>query len=94
MRYIIHKKHRIDAGEEKEYILSKRQERHKQIETVLRYVDEFSEIDNEKAREILLLPDDQDYYVSRLFAEMREKALIAEVRRGNNNKVYYGRLLG
>jgi ATP-dependent DNA helicase RecG len=93
VKYIIHKKHRIDAAEEKEYLLSKRQERHKQIETLLRYIDEFAEIDNEKAREILLLPDNQDYYVSRLFAEMKEKSLIVEARRGSNNKMYYGRAM-
>lgn len=94
VKYIIHKKHRIDATEEKEYILSKRQEKHKQIETILRYIDAFSEIDNEKAREILLLPDNQDYYVSRLFGEMKEKVLITEARRGSNNKLFYKRSLG
>lgn len=91
VKYIIHKKRLVDSAEQKDYILSKRQERHKQMETILRYIDEFGEVDNEKAREVLLLPDSQDHYVSKLFGDMREKKLIVEVRRGSNRKVFYGR---
>lgn len=93
VKYIIHKKRLVDSAEQKDYLLSKRQERHKQMETILRYLDEFDEIDNEKAREVLLLPDSQDHYVSKLFGDMREKELIKELRRGANRKVFYGRVL-
>jgi ATP-dependent DNA helicase RecG len=87
-QYIIHKSKLAGIKDEKKYLSLKKQERFKQIELLKRYLVEFKEIDNEKAREILNLPDSQISYVSRLLSEMLEKNIIEKVRK-DNRKVYY-----
>jgi hypothetical protein len=58
----------------------------------LRYLDEFEEIDNQKAREILTLPDTQASYISRLLAEMVEKEIIEVAREIKHNQRIYRRV--
>ena len=74
--------------EERVYLLNKKQEKQKQIETILRYLHEFGEIDNERAREVLLLPESAISNVSRLFKDMQEKDLIEIAHRGQHKTVY------
>jgi hypothetical protein len=78
------------STDERNYLLQKQQKKQRQVETILRYIDEFTEIDNEKAREILLLPDNKISEVSRLFSFMKEKEYI-EVNRRGNRKTFYKR---
>lgn len=51
-------------------------------------MDEFDEIDNKTAREILNLVDDDIYKVSRLFKQLREEEKI-EVLRKEKGITYY-----
>jgi len=74
--YIIHKSRLTSGSDKKNYLLSKKVERQKQQETILRFLDEFGEIDNAKAREILNLSGNQAHIVSRLFKDMLKKELI------------------
>ena len=69
----------------------KKQERARQIEAILRYLDSIDEIDNETARKLLLLGDNGISHVSRLFAEMKEIGLIKELRH-DNRKIWYERV--
>ncbi|MCB9264782.1 MAG: putative DNA binding domain-containing protein [Lewinellaceae bacterium] len=88
LKYLIHKSKLISAKDERTYILNKQQTKQKQIEVILRYLNEFEEIDNEKAREVLVLPDSKISDVSRLFKEMLEKNLIKVNRRGRRKTFY------
>lgn len=91
IKYIVHKSKLITASDERTYLLNKKQNRLRQIEMVLRYLDEIGEIDNEKVREILILPDEKIYYVSRLLKEMVDKNLIEKSRREGRGKLFYQR---
>lgn len=90
LKYIIHRSKLISDEDKIGYTKHKKQERARQIEAILRYLDAVDEIDNEGARKLLLLSDRDISAVSRLFAEMRETGLIEEIRR-DNRKVWYGR---
>lgn len=90
LKYIIHKS-RLETTKEKiGYSKLKKQEKARQKEAILRYLDEIGEIDNEGARQLLNLTDSHIYYISRLFATMKEQGLIQEIRR-DNRKIWYGR---
>jgi predicted HTH transcriptional regulator len=92
LKYLIHKSKLIDSTDERQYLSQKKQERFRQQETLLRYLDEFEEIDNQKAREILTLPDTQASYISRLLAEMVEKEIIEVAREIKHNQRIYRRV--
>lgn len=92
IKYLIHKSKLIDSTDERQYLSQKKQERFRQQETLMRYLDEFEEIDNQKAREILNLPDTQTSYVSRLLAEMLDKQLIEVARETKHNQRVYQRV--
>jgi predicted HTH transcriptional regulator len=91
LKYIIHRSKLVSDEDKIGYTKYKKQERARQIEAILRYLDAVEEIDNEGARKLLLLNDSDIYAVSRLFAEMKTKGLIVEIRK-DNRKVWYGRL--
>lgn len=61
------------------------------IEAIIRYLDTAEDIDNEGARILLMLGDNDIYYISRLFAEMKENNLIRELRK-DNRKTWYERV--
>lgn len=91
VKYIIHRS-KLTSDEDKiGYTKYKKQEKARQIEAILRYLDAIDEIDNEGARKLLQMSDSSIYFVSRLFAEMKAKGLIAETRK-DNRKVWYGRI--
>jgi len=52
-------------------------------------LDTADEIDNETARKMLNIPDTNDSYVSRLFAEMVEKELIEIANEVKHNQRTY-----
>lgn len=91
IRYIIHRSKLETTEDNISYSKLKKQEKARQIEAILRYLDSVGEIDNESARRLLLLNDNDIYYVSRLFNEMKELNLIKE-KRHDNRKVWYERV--
>lgn len=90
VKYIIHRSKLISDEDKIGYTKYKKQEKARQIEAILRFLDAVDEIDNEGARKLLLLNDSDIYAVSRLFAEMKVNGLIEEIRK-DNRKVWYGR---
>ena len=90
-QYIIHKSRLIGLAAEKEYLSLKKQEKFNQKETIMRYLDEFKEINNSQVREILRLPDKDTSYVSRLLSEMLNKNLITIARVEGHNQRFYKR---
>lgn len=87
--YIIHKSRLTTVQDKRNYILSKKVEKQKQQETILRFLDEFGEIDNSKAREILNIPANQAYLISKVFNSMIKKDLIYIDREPKyRNRVY------
>lgn len=91
LKYIIHRSKLLSDEDKIGYTKYKKQEKARQIEAILRYLDAVDEIDNEGARKLLLLNDSDIYAVSRLFAEMKTNGLIEEIRK-DNRKVWYGRI--
>ncbi len=90
LKYLIHKSKLADLRDEMLYLRHKKQEKARQEEAILRYLDEFEEIDNESARKILNLSDSEIYHVSRLFSDMVEKQRIKILRR-EKRKTFYGK---
>lgn len=89
LKYIIHKSKLTSTEEKIGYALSKRQEKARQKEAILRYLDEVSEINNEQARKLLNLPDTNVSLVSRLFSELLKSDEIEIVsEKGHNRRVY------
>jgi ATP-dependent DNA helicase RecG len=91
-KYIIHKSKLMGLNEERKYLQQKKQDRQKQIEAILRYLDEFSEISNSKVRDLLSLSNDEVTYVSKLLADMLSKKLIEIIREEGHNQRIYGLL--
>lgn len=91
VKYIIHRSKLISDEDKISYTKQKKQEKARQIEAILRYLDAVEEIDNEGARKLLLLRDSDIYFISRLFAEMKQNGLIMEIRK-DNRKVWYARV--
>lgn len=89
LKYIVHKSKLIGIEDEKSYLQSKKIAQQKQIESILRYLEEFHEITNAKARDLLNIPDSNAGHISRLFSKMIEKELIYIIREeGHNRRVY------
>lgn len=89
-KYIIHKSKLTGLNEKRNYLQLKKQEKQKQIEAIMRYLDEFNEISNSSCRNLLNLPDKDTAYVSRLLSEMVEKNLITILREEGHNQRIYG----
>lgn len=86
---MIHKSRLNTIRDKKDYFFSKKLERQKQQEVILRFLDEFGEIDNAKAREILNLAENQAHIVSKLFNSMLKKELIIVDREPRfRNRIY------
>lgn len=69
-KYIIHKKHNISIKDKVQYSQLKKQEKARQKEAILRYLDEIESINNSEARELLKLTVKDISYISRLFTSM------------------------
>lgn len=89
LKYIIHKSKLATTDDKIGYAKLKKQEKARQIEAIIRYLDTVEEIDNEAARRLLNIPDTNASYVSRLFAEMIEKGLIEISREIKHNQRSY-----
>lgn len=89
VKYIIHRS-RLESTEDKiTYSRQKKQEKARQVEAILRYVDSVGEIDNESARKLLNIPDSNVALISRLFKYMTDEQLIeVAYEKGHNQRVY------
>ncbi len=90
LKYIINKTKLENIEDEKLYLKQKKQSSFKQKQIILKYLDEFQEIDNKTARDILNLPDTEIYYISRIFKEMRENNEI-EISKNDKGITFYKR---
>lgn len=92
LSYILHVSKRKDTSDKIEYVKSKKQEKARQKEAILRYLDSIETITNAEARELLKLPEKDRSKVSRLFAELVAANEIVQTRGANPNDVKYKRL--
>ena len=70
MSYILHVSKRKNTNDKIEYVNTKKQEKARQKEAILRYLDSIQTINNTEARQLLKLSDRERSKVSRLFAEL------------------------
>ncbi len=89
LKYIIHRSKLITTEDKIGYTRLKKQEKARQIEAIIRYLEIADEIDNEAARKMLNLPDSNASYVSRLFSEMVDKNIIEIAQEGRHNQRNY-----
>ncbi len=89
-KYIIHKARLVNTDDKKEYLKQKKLTKFKKKQTIIKYLDEFNEITNKIAREILSLPDEEIYSISRLLRELVEEKEIFVVR-NEKGITYYAR---
>lgn len=89
LKYIIHRSKLASTDDKISYSKLKKQEKARQIEAIMRYLDTADEIDNEAARKMLNIPDTNASYVSRLFLEMVEKNLIEVAKEIRHNQRTY-----
>ena len=90
LKYIIHKSKLLNVEDEKNYLKLKKQTTFKMKQIILKYLDEFGDINNSTARNILNLVDDDIYKVSRILKQMRENGEI-EILRNEKGITYYGK---
>ena len=89
LKYILHKTKSSSTQEKIKYSQLKKQEKARQKEAILRYLDEIGTINNSEARQLLKLTDNDVSYISKLFKEMLnndDKEIASTV--GNNKNVY------
>lgn len=72
LKYILHKSKNKTTSEKIKYSKLKKQEKARQKEAILRYLDEVDTITNAEARMLLQLPDTSRSYVSRILSSMVE----------------------
>lgn len=90
-KYIIHKKHNVSINDKVQYSRLKKQEKARQREAILRYLDNCDSISNVEARRLLILPDKDISYVSRLFAVMVKDGDIEKIPNSPNSNTRYRR---
>lgn len=90
--YMLHISKRKTTKEKVDYVLSKKQEKARQKEAILRYLDTVETINNREARELLKLQEKNRPLVSRLFAELVQEKEILQTEDSVPNNVKYKRL--
>ena len=70
MKYILHVSKRTSIGDKISYSRNRKQDKARQKEAILRYLDSLGSINNTEARKLLNLPDKDRPIVSRLFREL------------------------
>ena len=91
LSYILHVSKRKTTGEKIEYVISKKQEKARQEEAILRYLDSIETINNAEARQLLKLPDSGIFIVTRLFNSLIKKGYIEKVESANLKYLRYRR---
>lgn len=90
-RYIIHKKHNVSIKDKVQYSQLKKQEKARQKEAILRYLDNIDTITNAEARSLLVLPDKDISYVSRLLTTLLREGEIEPAPNSKPNRPVYQR---
>ncbi len=90
--YILHVSKRRNLEDKIEYINTKKQEKARQKEAILRYLDSIETINNTEARRLLNLSDKDRSKVSRLFAELVDEHQILQTENSRANNVKYKRI--
>ena len=91
LKYILHKTKNSSTKEKIKYSQLKKQEKARQKEAILRYLDEIETINNTDARQLLKLVDSDAPYVSKLFRELLNSNDIEIASTVGNNKNNYRR---
>lgn len=91
LKYILHKTKSSSTKEKIKYSQLKKQEKARQKEAILRYLDEIETINNADARQLLKLVDSDAPYVSKLFKELLNSNDIEIASTVGNNKNNYRR---
>lgn len=91
LSYILHVSKRKNTNDKIEYVNTKKQEKARQKETILRYLDSIQTINNTEARQLLKLSDRERSKVSRLFAELVSEKEISKTEDSVANNVKYRR---
>ena len=91
LKYILHKTKSSSTQEKIKYSQLKKQEKARQKEAILRYLDEIGTINNSEARQLLKLTDNDVSYISKLFKEMLNSGDIEIASTVGNNKNVYRR---
>lgn len=92
LSYILHVSRRNNTDDKIEYVKAKEQERARQKEAILRYLDSIPTINNSEARQLLKLSEKDRSRVSRLFAELIRESEIVQTEDSLVNNVKYRRL--
>ncbi len=90
--YILHVSKRKNINDKIEYVKTKKQEKARQKEAILRYLDSIDTINNSEARQLLKLPEKDRAKVSRLFAELVDENAILKTDDSKPNNVKYRRI--
>lgn len=92
LAYILHISKRANIGDKIEYVNTKKQEKARQKEAILRYLDSIETINNTEARMLLKLQEKDRSKVSRLFAELVHDGEILQTEDSVANNVKYKRI--
>ncbi len=92
LSYILHVSKRKNTGDKIEYVRTRKQDKARQKEAILRYLDSIDTINNTEARELLKLQDKDRSKVSRLFAELLNENEIVQTEDSVVNNVKYRRI--
>lgn len=90
--YILHVSKRKSTEDKIDYVKRKKQNKVRQKEAILRYLDSIDTINNTEARELLKLQEKDRSMVSRLFAELVQEKEIEQTEDSIPNNVRYKRI--
>ena len=92
LAYILHISKRKSTDDKIDYVKAKKQDKARQKEAILRYLDSIDTINNREARALLKLQEKDRYAVTRLFAELVAANEIVQTEDSVPNNVKYRRL--
>ncbi|MBO7577032.1 MAG: putative DNA binding domain-containing protein [Bacteroidales bacterium] len=92
LSYILHISKRKSTNDKIDYVKAKKQDKARQKEAILRYLDSIDTINNREARALLKLQEKDMSAVSRLFAELVAENEIVQTEDSVPNNVKYRRL--
>lgn len=92
LSYILHITKRESTEDKIDYVKAKKQDKARQKEAILRYLDSIDTINNREARALLKLQEKDRSTVSRLFAELVAENEIVQTKDSIPNNVKYKRL--
>lgn len=92
LSYILHVSKRKNMDDKIEYVKTKKQEKARQKEAIIRYLDSIATINNTEARQLLNLAEKDRPKVSRLFAELVRENEILQTDDSVANNVKYKRI--